>query len=322
MNENISLDRTLLLEVVQQQIIYENFIDTLEKFAGDTKDKVITVINDFKDFAAVIYRVMKQDLTDKFSNSLLRTFQYSEINKKIQAMLDKIGKSDLLKDTISKIKTIQNPILKLLSAVGITVTAKYFYDKFKNLDLIKDAGMQAINFATEFLSNQALDTIKGFLTGGISELVKWLQRIGVAASNVYKTLQTSIDAYKDAFSKEDSGDKWATKLVKEQIEEISEGEFCPQCLAEYIEDHVSQPLEEAKYKGRTVPLGKPMAGDVKKFKVYVKNKKGNVIKVNFGQKGVKIKKSNPERRKSFRARHKCDTAKDRTTPRYWSCRKW
>lgn len=106
------------------------------------------------------------------------------------------------------------------------------------------------------------------------------------------------------------------------LEEISEGEFCPQCLAEYIEDHVSQPLEEAKYKGRTVPLGKPMAGDVKKFKVYVKNKKGNVIKVNFGQKGVKIKKSNPERRKSFRARHKCDTAKDRTTPRYWSCRKW
>ena len=53
-----------------------------------------------------------------------------------------------------------------------------------------------------------------------------------------------------------------------------------------------------------------------------KNKKGNVIKINFGQKGVKIKKNNPARRKSFRARHKCDTAKDRTTPRYWSCRAW
>jgi hypothetical protein len=65
-----------------------------------------------------------------------------------------------------------------------------------------------------------------------------------------------------------------------------------------------------------------MKGDVKKFKVYVKNKKGKVVKVNFGQKGVKIKKSNPKRRKSFRARHKCHTAKDRTTPRYWSCRKW
>lgn len=81
-------------------------------------------------------------------------------------------------------------------------------------------------------------------------------------------------------------------------------------------------LSEAKYQGRTVQLGKRMKGDVKKFKVYVKNKKGNVIKVNFGQKGVKIKKNNPARRKSFRARHNCATAKDRTTPRYWSCRAW
>jgi hypothetical protein len=105
------------------------------------------------------------------------------------------------------------------------------------------------------------------------------------------------------------------------IEELHEGEFCAACLLEYILEHKDM-LMEAKYKGRTVQLGKPMAGDVKKFKVYVKNKKGNVIKVNFGQKGVKIKKSNPKRRKSFRARHKCSTAKDRTTPRYWSCRKW
>ena len=90
---------------------------------------------------------------------------------------------------------------------------------------------------------------------------------------------------------------------------------------------------EAKYQGRTVPLNKPMRGDVKKFKVYVKNPKtGNVKKVNFGhggtsakklgQKTMKIRKSNPKARKSFRARHKCDTAKDKTTARYWSCRKW
>jgi len=103
--------------------------------------------------------------------------------------------------------------------------------------------------------------------------------------------------------------------------ELNEGEFCPMCLKEYILEHVNK-LHEAEYQGRNVQLGKPMAGDVKKFKVYVKNKQGNVVKVNFGQKGVKIKKNNPARRKSFRARHKCDTAKDRTTPRYWSCRKW
>ena len=81
-------------------------------------------------------------------------------------------------------------------------------------------------------------------------------------------------------------------------------------------------LDEAEYQGRKVPLGKPMRGDVKKFKVYVKNEKGNVVKVNFGDPDMKIKKSNPARRKSFRARHNCANPGPRTKARYWSCRKW
>jgi hypothetical protein len=79
---------------------------------------------------------------------------------------------------------------------------------------------------------------------------------------------------------------------------------------------------EAEYQGRTVPLGKPMKGDVKKSKVYVKNAKGNVVKVNFGDPNMKIKKSNPKRRKSFRARHNCANPGPRTSARYWSCRAW
>lgn len=85
----------------------------------------------------------------------------------------------------------------------------------------------------------------------------------------------------------------------------------------------SEELEEAKYKGRSVPLNKPMKGDVKKFKVYVKNPStGNIKKVNFGDKTMRIKKSNPARRKSFRARHRCDNPGPKTKARYWSCRKW
>jgi hypothetical protein len=71
-----------------------------------------------------------------------------------------------------------------------------------------------------------------------------------------------------------------------------------------------------------VKLGKPMQGDVKKFKVYVKNPKGNVVKVNFGDPNMRIKKSNPARRKSFRARHNCASPGPRHKARYWSCRKW
>ena len=82
-------------------------------------------------------------------------------------------------------------------------------------------------------------------------------------------------------------------------------------------------IEEAEYQGRKVTLNKPTAGDVKKFKVYVKDPKtGNVKKVNFGQKGVKIKKNNPKRRKSFRARHNCDNPGPKTKPKFWSCRAW
>jgi hypothetical protein len=81
-------------------------------------------------------------------------------------------------------------------------------------------------------------------------------------------------------------------------------------------------LDEAEYQGRKVKLGKPMRGDVKKFKVYVKNPKGNVVKVNFGDPNMKIKKSNPARRRSFRARHNCDNPGPRHKARYWSCRKW
>lgn len=112
-----------------------------------------------------------------------------------------------------------------------------------------------------------------------------------------------------------------SKQAHENIDELHEGEFCVRCLAEYITEHMNM-LQEAEYQGRKVKLGKPTRGDVKKFKVYVKNKKGNVVKVNFGDPNMRIKKSIPGRRKSFRARHKCSTAKDRTSARYWSCRKW
>ena len=82
-------------------------------------------------------------------------------------------------------------------------------------------------------------------------------------------------------------------------------------------------IDEAEYHGRNVPLGKPMAGDVAKSKVYVRDPKtGNVKKVNFGDPNMKIKKSIPARRKSFRARHHCENPGPRTSARYWSCRAW
>lgn len=85
---------------------------------------------------------------------------------------------------------------------------------------------------------------------------------------------------------------------------------------------VKEQLDEAEYQGRNVPLGKPMKGDVKKSKVYVKNEKGNIVKVEYGDPNMTIKKHIPGRRKSFRARHGCDDPGPRTKARYWSCKAW
>jgi hypothetical protein len=111
---------------------------------------------------------------------------------------------------------------------------------------------------------------------------------------------------------------------------------CQQCLYEMIADAAcdcSEMVSEAKYRGRKVKLNKPMRGDVKKFKVFVKDPKtGNIKKVNFGhggssarkkgQKTMRIRKSNKKARKSFRARHNCKNPGPKTKARYWSCRKW
>ena len=111
---------------------------------------------------------------------------------------------------------------------------------------------------------------------------------------------------------------------------------CTACLYELLDEascDCPDLVYEAEYQGRKVTLNKPTRGDVKKFKVYVKDPKtGNVKKVNFGhggssakskgEKTMKIRKSNPKARKSFRARHNCDNPGPKTKARYWSCRKW
>tara|TARA_R110000744_G_scaffold66453_3_gene135879 strand:+ start:436 stop:888 length:453 start_codon:yes stop_codon:yes gene_type:complete len=92
------------------------------------------------------------------------------------------------------------------------------------------------------------------------------------------------------------------------------------CFTEWLKEN-KETFLESEYQGRKVKLNKPMQGDVSKFKVYVKDG-DKVIKVNFGAKGMVIKKDNPARRKSFRARFNCDTPGPKTKARYWSCKKW
>ncbi len=125
-------------------------------------------------------------------------------------------------------------------------------------------------------------------------------------------------------------------LKKHKIDENEDLDEIEMTIQEVLDmDVIDEDITEAKYKGKTVQLNKPMRGDVKKFKVYVNTGKKNadgsikVKKVNFGHGGtsakrptMRIRKSNPKRRKAFRARHRCDNPGPKTMARYWSCKKW
>ena len=143
-----------------------------------------------------------------------------------------------------------------------------------------------------------------------------------------KSIEAIVQAIADKLSTEEEPEE--LELDDEPISEsiydnavLEDGTLvCAGCLQEHLESQRTI-LQEAKYQGRSVTLNKPMKGDVKKFKVYVKDPStGNVKKVNFGDPNMRIKKSNPARRKSFRARHNCANPGPKTKARYWSCRKW
>lgn len=144
---------------------------------------------------------------------------------------------------------------------------------------------------------------------------------------VFRDVPSTMKTTREALKNEGNSMKITAAILKEIISEgimlaelgvLDQFELDLNCITEDV-------MLEAKYKGREVKLGKPMGGDKKKYKVYVKDPKtGNVKKVEFGDPNMEIRRDNPKARKSFRARHGCGTprASDRTKAAYWSCRMW
>ena len=171
---------------------------------------------------------------------------------------------------------------------------------------------------------EATYKFKGFTNSKMDELDAMLSRAGIQGTPDFnKMTYTTSGRQSPAVI-----NKIMKKLGGKKIEEAydiwaEDGSF----------GYTMTGIVEAEYQGRKVKLNKPMQGDVKKFKVYVKDpKSGNVKKVNFGhggtsakkagQKTMRIRKPNPARRRSFRARHNCANPGPKTKARYWSCRKW
>ena len=200
--------------------------------------------------------------------------------------------------------------------------------------------------ALEMLANEGLTFLEGEIVNeekqkGVDGKVCWKgykrmgtkQKGGKTVDNCVK-MEGSNPEYDDEAGMADNNLETLKRAVVGLDDLINGGDNLPEWCQEKIAvaksmlvnvwDYMQseENVDEAKYQGREVPLGKKMAGDVKKSKVYVRKPNGNIVKVNFGDKKMRIKKSNPARRKSFRARHNCKNPGPRWKARYWSCRSW
>jgi len=201
---------------------------------------------------------------------------------------------ELIREEYHNVKNFMEEKYGFTPELGKVVSNPYV-NAFTNEGGESDSDMAVDQLETSIRKAQALIT----KLQGKGDLEPWVQSLITKAEDYISTVSDygEVDEY-DVENEQD---------IKEFV----------QFMREYTPS-----LNEAEYQGRKVELGKIMQGDVKKFKVYVNNDKGNVVKVNFGQKGMTIKKDNPEARKSFRARMNCDSPGPRWKARYWSCRKW
>jgi hypothetical protein len=204
------------------------------------------------------------------------------------------------------------------------------------VDILEDGiVIELDDTALEMLTNEGLTFLDGELEEGVAGAQKcWkgFRKVGTKAgtgANAGKRVNDCEKIGEEAV--EESGLQRYTGIKKygkdgfealqtagrEGADEEEKGRIKDKYLKKEDAD-----IDEAEYQGRKVQLGKKMPGDVKKSKVYVKNPQGRVVKVNFGDKKMRIKKSNPARRKSFRARHNCKNPGPRHKARYWSCRSW
>ena len=146
-------------------------------------------------------------------------------------------------------------------------------------------------------------------------------REGDMAKDDLRTIDDAAEELYSILQADENLPEWVQSKITKAVDYIDTAR--DYMKAQKYEEGVAEgDVDEAKYQGREVQLGKKMAGDVKKSKVYVRKPNGNIVKVNFGDKKMRIKKSNPARRKSFRARHNCANPGPRHKARYWSCRSW
>jgi hypothetical protein len=272
-------------------------IDSIKKWWKDRKDdKVIkSIVAKIKSDPEMIafFKLSQNQQKGKFRKLIATKLSDNEIQ-----YINRIKKSDLQQNESVNESTEVSDIIKDLDKVRTDLIKKVDVLIAKKKKLYSNVDIESPMSADEKQLDKDIQSIFSQIQQIIQQKRSIKEEIGNDTYDDYDELDVEDDDEEDFLN--------YLKGYKTELKEAN-------CNCVY----------EAEYQGREVKLGKPMQGDVKKFKVYVKNPKtGKVIKVNFGQKGMVIKKDNPAARKSFRARMNCDSPGPRTKANYWSCRKW
>ena len=259
-------------------------------------------VNEGNAFTGALFNARKEGLTEfEFNGKMYPVHKLEEEETPIKE--SKLSRSDLKKIIKEEYHNVKN---FMEEKYGFTTELGKVYDNpyvnsFKNEGNESDSDMAVDQL--ELSIRKAQDLIAKLR--GKGDLEPWVQSLITKAEDYISTISdySEVEEY--------------------DVENYQDLKEFSKFMNEYTYD-----INEAEYQGRKVKLGKVMQGDTKKFKVYVKNDKGNVVKVNFGQGGdakggtMRIRKDNPEARASFRARHNCDNPGPRYKARYWSCRQW
>lgn len=380
LNEQIVISERQAMLIVESQLLYESFLNSLKDYAKEKIDKAISTVNDWKDSAVVLYKILSDEKTiQNFSDNLWKTFKNSSVLKTLRSYLEKFGVLDSFDKIIDKVTALSG-WKKFLSATAIATAGKFLHDTIGKL-----SKEQVLSFFKMFLSDQALTTVtSSILSGGFSALVGWFESAKIGVKTLYNTLAPTIKKFAPFMKEEQLNEEVCCSrqialhetvnrlLISEGLNyhlqnkiDLNESIYRPQStnflalfeearalydqgklqLSEQDEAYFSEtdlgltgiyngvkvPLDfpmtidflmEVKKKAKKQPpLNKPKRGGSKKFYVYVRKPGGGIKKVSFGDtSGLSAKINNPEARRSFAARHKCSQAKDKTTPKYWSCR--
>jgi len=348
-NENENFENKVIVYPDFQGVDYEDNITGDNKILnvsdcfGNEPNKGLNYFNtEKKDYVEKIIKSAKEKGIESFPPII--ALEHPLMNGKY-LVID--GNHRLGAFKIGGIPEIKAEIIKLEDIVLAVPNTKWVEGEMPETITVKDAINNKIDlkkyFNTEDLKEE---NMKNLITQKLHEMVEeghgefqnymFFNNLKTIKDAIDEILQMDAHAVDQLLS---DGHNWATDHLATSADDIDEVyHFLSATLGEHEPDSYdgeteggyedeygsvdNVPMNEAEYKGRKVQLGKPTRGDVKKYKVFVKNAKGKVVKVNFGDKNMEIKRDNPKRRKSFRARHKCAQAKDRTSPKYWSCRMW